>query len=64
MGRDAEGQIVTMKCHELIPMLLNELQKLIREIERLSAEVAAVNEGKRGQATFLLASVGVRVSVT
>jgi hypothetical protein len=27
VARDAEGQIVTVKLHELIPMLLNELQK-------------------------------------
>ena len=47
VGRDADGEIVTVKYHALIPMLLNELQKehrvneeQHRQLEALTARVA------------------------
>ena len=33
VGRDSAGQISTVKYHELIPMLLNELQKQHRQFQ-------------------------------
>ena len=39
-GRHAAGQIVTVKYHALIPMLLNELQKQQRTNEALEARLA------------------------
>ena len=38
VGRDSDGQIVTVKYHELIPMLLNELQEQHREIQKLQEQ--------------------------
>jgi hypothetical protein len=40
VGHDADGQIVTVQYHELIPMLLNELQQQHRQLEALMARVA------------------------
>jgi hypothetical protein len=34
-----DGKVVTVHYHELIPMLLNEIQKQAEQIERLSAKV-------------------------
>lgn len=36
MGRNADGEIVTVHYHKLIPMLLNELQRQHRQIEQQS----------------------------
>jgi hypothetical protein len=38
--RDAEGRIMTVRYQELIPMLLNEVQKQNRRIEDQSAQIA------------------------
>jgi len=40
VGHDADGQIVTVQYHELIPMLLNELQQQHRQLEALTARIA------------------------
>lgn len=37
VGHDTDGQIVTVKYHELIPMLLNEVQRLTRRVADLEA---------------------------
>jgi trimeric autotransporter adhesin len=37
---DADGKVVSVRHHELVPMLLNETQKQARQIERLNAKVS------------------------
>jgi hypothetical protein len=56
VSRDVGGKVVTVSYHEMVPMLLNEIQKQAdqiekqaREIERLNAKVA---EGKAERASF------------
>ena len=39
--RTASGEVQTVKCHELIPMLLNELQRQQRELAELRALVGS-----------------------
>jgi Chaperone of endosialidase len=45
----ADGKVVTVHYHELVPMLLNEAQKQAEQIKRLSAEVV---EDKAERASF------------
>jgi hypothetical protein len=45
VGRDAEGTIVTVKYHELIPMLLNEVQKE----HRTGQDLIRQNQKQNGQ---------------
>jgi hypothetical protein len=37
---DTDGKAVTVRYHELVPILLNEVQKQAQEIKRLNAKVA------------------------
>jgi trimeric autotransporter adhesin len=38
---DTDGKVITVRYHELVPMLLNEAQKQAEQIKHLRAEVAA-----------------------
>jgi hypothetical protein len=40
ISHDADGKVFTVHYHELVPMLLNEVQKQAQEIRRLNAKVA------------------------
>ena len=40
VSHEADGKVVSVYYHELIPMLLNEAQKQAKEIRRLNAKVA------------------------
>jgi hypothetical protein len=40
VSRDADGRVVSVYYHELVPMLLNEVQKQAQQIRRLNAKVA------------------------
>jgi hypothetical protein len=37
---DNDGKVVSVQYHELVPMLLNEVQKQAQQIRRLNAKVA------------------------
>jgi uncharacterized coiled-coil protein SlyX len=40
VSHDADGKMVSVHYHELVPMLLNEIQKQAQQIRRLNAKVA------------------------
>jgi hypothetical protein len=40
--RNEAGEVETVQYHKLVPILLNELQRLRREVEEHRAEVAAL----------------------
>jgi hypothetical protein len=40
VSHDADGKVVSVYYHELVPMLLNEVQKQAQQIRRLNAKIA------------------------
>lgn len=42
VGRDADGKVMTVEYHELIPMLLNELQRQHQWIEKQEQQIQAL----------------------
>ncbi len=46
---DEEGKPYTVRYDQLTPMLVNELQRLARRVERQQAEIAALREERRGR---------------
>ena len=45
----ADGKVVTVRYHELVPMLLNEIQKQARENQRLAAQVTDLKTNQEHQ---------------
>jgi len=52
VSRDAAGKVVSVHYHELVPMLLNELQKQARENRRQAEQIQQVTEQSEQQAVY------------
>ena len=51
--RDAQGKVQSVQYHQLIPMLLNEVQKQQRETRDLKAENASLRKALRAEKTLV-----------
>ena len=56
VSHDTDGKVITVRYHELVPMLLNETQKQADQIEKQAQEIERLNakvaEGKAERASF------------